>query len=346
VPRPGRHRRTTLFALLTVAGLGAAGWLVARERSRTAERAAALEAARVRAPDAPVRLGALLARDPGDAPLLAALIDWQLGSNVPFGEIEPHLNRLCEAAPADTDPIFLRAKLRVQNGRAEDGLADARRVLELDPTDRAARKLIAITAAANGRYPAAVEQLTVLLDGSPADRELARMLTDAHLLAGDAASAGRVLEQYFPATDGSAVANLLRGRAHHLSGRTDAALAALRAAAAAPSHREEALFRVTDVLRGAGRDGDLARATDDLARAKAAARLVFDAAQQPDNLPAQLRGAEQLLADDRAQEAKSVLDRAVARHGKSPPLAKLLARACRAGGRPDLAAEWDRFADH
>jgi predicted Zn-dependent protease len=86
------------------------------------------------------------------------------------------------------------------------------------------------------------------------------------------------------------------------------------------------------------------RTLAELDTVKAQNRLVLDAGQQPDDMQAQIRGAEVLLTQGKPAEAATMLERATRRIGKTPAAAKLLARAYREVGRPDLAAEWERFA--
>jgi tetratricopeptide (TPR) repeat protein len=333
-----------VLLLLAVAGVALGGWYVVRERERKAERSAMLQAARDHKPDAAAPLLAHLAQHPDDAEALETLIEWQLWAKVPFAEVEPHLDRYCELRPDKPDSFRVRARLRVQNGRPEEGLADARRVLEAEPDDHNTRNLAAIAATEAGKHDVAVRELTRLLESSPVPRQpLAKLLVRNYLETGDAATAEQVLDRYFPENDPEGV--VLRGRVHQTAGRHEAAIALFRTAADKfPKQREAALYHLSESQRALGRNDDAARTLEELDQFKARDQVVRDARQQPDDLRAQVRAAEQLLADGNPAEAAELLEQAVARLGKTPAAALLLARAYRQAGRNDLAARWERLA--
>ena len=193
-PTPATRRRRWVW----VAGAGAVvvlavgAWLYARERPRAADRTAALAAAADQGPDAGEQLKACLARDPNDVEVVETLVVWSLRSGVPFAQVEPHLDRLCELKPADPAPWRTRASQRIRNGRPAEGIADGLRALELDPSDDATRKLVAAAALEAGDHAVAARELERLLESSPRPPdEIASMLVRAHLQAGDAGAPNR-----------------------------------------------------------------------------------------------------------------------------------------------------------
>ena len=134
--------------------------------------------------------------------------------------------------------------------------------------------------------------------------------------------------------------------------RASAALGALQVEEAArlleplaakpgPYH-EFALFRLSQSYAALGRDDDARRVSQSLESVKAAQRIVVDARQRPDDLPSQLRAAEQLLGDGKPVEAAALLEPAIVRHGPDPRLTRLLAQSYRQLGRDDLAEAWER----
>jgi predicted Zn-dependent protease len=328
---------------LAIIAVAAGGWYYARERERKAERAAILQAAREHRPDAPERLLAHLARHTDDAEALEALVEWQLWAKAPFADVEPHLDRLVILKPDDLNSLRVRARLRIQNGRLEGGLADARRVVDAEPTDHNTRLLAAIAAAEVGQLELAVGELTYLLDSSPLPKkELALRLARNHLERGDAARADQVLDLYFPPAEVHAEAEGLRGRVHQVAGRHQEAAAVFRAVADKyREQREFALYQLAESLRVLGRVDDLVRTLDELDRFKIRESAVLDARQQPDDMPAQIRAAEVLLEDGKPAEAAQVLEQAMHRLGRNPAAVLLLTKAYYRLGRVDLANKWE-----
>ena len=330
--------------LCAVMGIGIVAWYLARERSRQAERLVLLQFAREHHPDAPARMLAHLDRHPDDAEVLEALVEWQLWARNPAAEIEPRLDRLCTLAPDNLNAFRVRARLRVQNGRPAEGLADALHVVERDPADNNTRLLAAIAASEAGQPETAIRELTQLLENSPLQRDdLATRLVDAHLQAGDPIQAEVTLKRFLNTTTGEA--QLLRGRVYQAAGRHAEAIPLFRAVAdKSPKERETALYSLAESQRALGREGDLARTLEELDRVKTRDRIVKDARQQPDSLAAQIRAAEVLIEDGQPAEAVAMLEQTMLRLGKSPTAGKVLARAYRQIGRTDLALEWERFS--
>lgn len=342
-----RRRKKWVLLLLALAGVGIGCWYVARARSRAAERLLLLQAARDHQPDAATRIRAHLETAPDDAEALEALVEWQLWARVPFAEIEPHLDRLCALRPDDLNGFRVRARLRLQNGRPAEAVADGLRVLEGDPEDYNTRRLVAIAAGEAGNTDVAARELTRLLDALPAARqELALKLVRVHLQSGNEKEAGQALERYFAPSDESGEVLILRGRMQQSAGRHDEAIAILRRAADRSAEgREAALFHILESQRALGRDTDAARTLAELDLVKARQRLIVDARQQPDNMPVQIQAARQLLEDGKPAEAIAVLEQAMLRGGKNVEAARVLSKAYRQAGQPDRAVVWEQFAD-
>jgi predicted Zn-dependent protease len=276
--------------------------------------------------------------------MLEAFVEWQLWARAPFAEIEPNLDRLCLLKPDDLNSRRIRARLRVQNGRPAEALADAQHILRLDPGDSNMRTLAAVAASEAGQYDLAVQELARVLEGSPRP-ETALMLIRNYLQLGQPAKAEGVLNQYFPNAEKHPEAFVLRGRILQVAGKHEAAIAVLRSAADTfADQREYALYWLAESQRALNRDADAVQTLGELDRFKARDRIVKDARQQPDSMAAQVRAAELLLADGKPAEAAALLEPATLRLGKTPVAAKLLAQAYRQLGRTDRAAEWERLA--
>ena len=62
---------------------------------------------------------------------------------------------------------------------------------------------------------------------------------------------------------------------------------------------------------------------------------------QANKTSAQIRAAEAFLANGKAQQAASLLERAMLKLGRNPAAEAVVARAYRKLGREDLARRWD-----
>lgn len=342
-PAPRRRRWLWVAAAGAVVVLVVGGWWFVREQARADDRREALAAGYDQRPDAGELLTACLARDPNDVQVLETLVVWSLRGRAPSAEVEPHLNRLCELKPTDPAPWRNRATLRIRNGRVAEGISDGLRALELAPNDHATRKVVAAAALENGDPALAARELTRLLASPQPSDDTAAMLVRAHLQAGDVARAEQALDRYFPAARTDAQSRLLRGLVHQSAGRHEDAAVALRSAADQPSeHRFAALAALAKSLATVGRDEDARKALDELEIVQIRERAILDAAQQPDDLAAQVRAAEAYLADKKPTEAADLLERATAKLGRSAAAAAVLVRAYRQLGREDLARRWEQ----
>jgi predicted Zn-dependent protease len=336
-----RGRWVWLSGAVVVLALG--GWLVARERAREAERAAALAAGYNQSPEAGERLRACLARDPDDIEVLETLVVWSLRGKVPFSQFEPQLDRLCELERADPTPWRNRARERIRAGRVEEGIADGFRALELSPRDSETLELVANTALETGDPALAVQALGKLNSYPAPPDDLTELLVRAHLQSGDVGEAEQAVARFFPATRSDARSQLLRGLVCQAAGRHAEAIPLLRSAGRSSEFRSNALFSLSKSLSALGRQEEARQALEELDAAQARERAVIDAGQRPKDLNAQVRAAEALLSDGKPMEAVDLLERAAAIHGRQPAAMAVLARAYRALGREDLARLCDQI---
>lgn len=334
------------MAGVTAVGIIVVGGYFVREQART-ERAAVIRLGRRSDPEAATRLLAYLKRHPGDADVVEVLVAWHLRAKTAFSEVEPHIDRLCALRPGDPDPLRTRAALRAWNGRPDEAVVDGLRALEMAPDDHKTRRLVAVAAADARQFDIAIREARRLLESSPFPKaEAGTMLVKAYLLAGDVQRAEQTLDDCFPASQSGMDGTALRAQVFQAAGRHVEAAALLRTLAdKSPEYREFALFQLARSLTTLGREDDARKTLHELEAWKARTRLVVDANQRPDDMAAQLRAAEVLLADGKAGEAAALIERAIFRLGKDPAAARVLATAYRTLGRPDLAAEWERAAE-
>lgn len=167
------------------------------------------------------------------------------------------------------------------------------------------------------------------------------MLARARWEAGDTAGAVAALEQYVPRDEDYPPARTLRGIVLHAAGRHAEAIPLLRAAAdAVPADREVALFHLANAQTALKRDAEAQATLAERAAGIARGRIVAEARNRPDDLPAQVAAADALLAEGRPREAALVLESAVVRHGEHPSIRRPMAEAYRRLGRVDLADLW------
>jgi predicted Zn-dependent protease len=337
-PASGRRRRALIAA---AAAFGLAAWFGGRAYLRSAERADALVEAKTDPGKALPALHRCLARDPADADVLLAVITAMSATAAHAPEVEPYLDRLCAARPDDPAPLRMRIDMRGRFGRFDEALADARRVLALDPQDHHTRRAACRFAISLGRYDEAERDLALLLDASPLPRnDLGTLLARTHLGRGDRAAARAALDRYAPAGDDYPPAQIIRGSVLSEDGRTAEAVPMLTAAAerAGPEDRPNALYHLALALGRAGREDESRRTFDRLEAEYRAARLATDARQRADDMPAQVRAAQAGLSAGNPEAARQILERAVARLGDAPDALRLLAECYDKLGRADLAA--------
>ena len=329
---------------LAVAGIVAAGGYGLSQARHAESRLRLLRDSSDDQPKSAEALRHYVESHPDDAEAIETLVAWHLRTKAPFAQFEDLLDRLCQLRSDELDPRRTRIALLAMNGRPEEAVDGGLAILERAPTDHATRRLVAVAAAEAGRADIAVREARALHETSTLPpRETATLLVKAYLLAEDPAAAQAVLDKAFPLSESSEDGLALRAQVLQAANQHQEASRLLEPLAEKPGpYREFALFRLSQSYAALGRDDDARRVAQSLESLKAAARVVVDARQRPDDLPSQIRAAEQLLRDGKTPEAAALLETAIARHGPVPQLARLLAQAYRKLGRDDLADAWDR----
>ena len=326
---------------VAAASLGFGAWIGGRAYLHSAERVDALTQAKTDPGKALPALHRCLERAPDDPDLLLAVMNAMTATGAHAPDIEPYLDRLCAARPDDPVPLRMRVDMRERFGRFDEALADARRVLELDPQDHRTRRTACRIALGLGRYDEAERDLGLLLDTSPLPRnELGTLLARVHLGRGDRVAAQAALDQYAPVGDNYPPAQILRGSMLYDAGQTDEAVRVLTAAVdrAAPEDRPNALYHLALALSRAGREDEARRAFDRLEAEYRATRLGTDARQRGGDMPAQVRAARAWLSAGNPEAAREILEQALARLGETPDALHALAECYDKLGRADLAA--------
>lgn len=327
--RPRRICFAAAVSVLIVLAAGVAWWIA--HSGTAATRSELVKLARRNTPGIGGRLAEFVAQHPDDAEVVELLAAWHLRENSPFEISDRVLSRLCELRPDAADPVRTRAALRARNGQSEEAVVDGLRALALAPSDDETRRLVAVAAAAAGDYEVAIRELRTLYDAAAPPRfDIGAKLIKANLLANKVDEAERVLDECFPADVSGEDGQALRAQVWQAAGRHEEAAKSLRLLAnRSRVYREFALFRLAQSFTALGRESDARKVLDELERCKARTRAVVDASQRPDDLAAQLRSAEILLEEGRDAEARTVLQLAIRRFGRTPDLERWLARADR-----------------
>jgi predicted Zn-dependent protease len=256
-------------------------------------------------------------------------------------DVEPYLDRLCAARPDDANALRLRIDMRARFGRADEALADARRLLGLRPDDHRTRRTACQLALGLGRYEEVERDVTRLLEASPLPRnDLGTLLAKAYLGAGAGAKAQEALDRYAPQAEGYPPAQTLRGVMLYEAGRADEAARVLTAVVdrVGPEDRPNVLYHLAMSLERAGRADEARRAFERLEAEYRSSRLTIDARHRGDDMPAQVRAARAGLDAGNPDAARQVLERAITRLGETPDALRALAECYEKLGRGDLAA--------
>ena len=348
-PAPVRRRRVLRFlGIAALAGLvTAAGWYGARHFIRSADRDAALRQARDGSGDeALAPLLRLYHRDPDDAEVVAAIVEVQVRSGRRVAEVEPYVDRLVALRPDDPAARRLRFVVRRRLDKRAEALEDALRLLELTPDDHNNRRAVVAVAADVGRSDLAEREIAALLADRPDDRvELGTLLARVYLDAGSPDRAADALARYVPEDTTFAPARVIRGVLHYEAGRYESAVAGLRGPAAADTPDGTfARYYLALSLARLGKKDESDALFERLGAGFRADRFRADAAQQLESMPAQVRAADALLANDKADEARYLLETALARLGPDRAALATLARCYDALRRPREADEARRRA--
>jgi tetratricopeptide (TPR) repeat protein len=337
--------RIALFLAAVV--IAAGGWYFVRTRERWEQREAVLRLEREHRPEAANALRDYLKKYPDDTEVLTALIAILIRSNDPPPEIEPYLNRLCDLRPNEPTPYRSRAQQRFKLGAYPGVLADARRVLELDPNDHDTR-LLGVHAAINlADYEFAKRELAVLLQRSSHSKKLlGTLLARSYLERGDVVQAGDTLNRFVHPEEDFPPGQMIRGLIHFEAGQYEQAEKVLRAVAPkAGQERPRVLYHLALALESLGRTDESQKVFAQLDVEQTASRARLDASHRLDDMQLQIRAAQINLDAGLPEHAVELLERALARLGPDPQALRTLADSYDKLGRSDLATAARRRAD-
>jgi tetratricopeptide (TPR) repeat protein len=292
------------------------------------------------------RLERALERNPGDVEVIQALVLGKIKGGALLTEVQPLLTRWCDLQPGEALAYKLRMDLWQRLAQPEAALADGERALELDPGDDAVRREVAGLLFTAGRYDEAERACRECLDRLPAERPALLCLLARTLLArGKNSEAGAVPAPLLRERPDYAEALLIGGLVDIEAGRFEEAIPRLRRVRERePRFRQEASYHLGLALARTGRADEAARLMAEVQQLQTAERLRKDSNQQPDNLDLRVRAAGALLAVDRAEEARGLLESVLARDPVNPAAHRALADCYEKQGQTERAAEHRRRA--
>jgi predicted Zn-dependent protease len=333
-PRPGSPWPRRLFLALVALALGGVvvgAVVLGRRSAERAERQQGLDLARQgRIAEAEPLLLRAYERDPDDAEVVRALALGQKDLGRLPVEAEPYVTRWCQLEPDDPRPFRLRLLLWMKLQRADEALADGRRLLELQPDDSSVRQSVAFLLLVGGQPEEALRECRRALEARPGDPRLCYLLARIYHVRGDRAQAEALLDPLLAERPAYTEALLLRGLLHAEADRPEKAAPLLRKVAAEdrnPQNRQAARYHLSQVLMRLGRAKEARAVLDQVQRFHALDRLIKDCEQQPGNLDLHIKAAEGLLAGGRGAEARGLLQHVLTRDRGHREARRLLAQA-------------------
>lgn len=345
-----RARPFRAVMLLLVCGGAATAsyytWEAVREREA---REQALRAVQTRGFDAAEPLlKDVLDRHPDDAAIVRALALGTLAKGR-FSDAEHYLSLWCDLQPARAEPLLRRLELWTTLQRVSEAIEDARNVLELEPDNFEIRHQRMLRLIEAGRYDEAEQECLLCERKLPDDPYLLYTRANINYRRGDSAKAETLLDRVLH--DASL-------REHDRDGRTTALALGLRAILYNDAGQPAKAVPLLRQVLSANPKNQLARyhlslALDRLGQQDEARKLMAEhQAQDALNLWAQrghepnpgllVRAAEGLFGVGKADDAVSLLEKALKQDPACSAAHRLLADHYEKQGQPTKAAEHRR----
>jgi predicted Zn-dependent protease len=337
--------RPVRYALLLALGAGAMVGLVAGFRwlqGQSLREEALLAATQRPFPEAEPLLVRALDRYPNDAALVRPLALGHLASDRPDAA-EPYLTRWCDLAPRATEPLLHRIALWQRLRRLPLAVADARRVVELDPGHTLLRGQLARWLLITGEFEEAERQARLALEQRPGDPNLLFLIAETCYERGDHARAGPLVDALVQSQPRFGAALYLRAVLHREAGQPHQAIPLLRQVIELdPLRRQAARYHLSLALAQAGQT-DEAQKVEAERRCQEALDLWAERGHMP-NAGLQVRVAEGLLGVGKHDEAVRLLEKTLQQDASCTAAHRLLAEHYQKQGQADRAAEHRRKA--
>jgi tetratricopeptide (TPR) repeat protein len=340
-PRWPWKRLALALVLLVGTGIGVYAWLAGGSQKR----ADALRDCRQgKLAEAEPILTDILNRHPEDTEVRNALARAYTFADRPADAL-PHLTRLLEEQPDNTEYLKLRMEQNRKLKQREEEYADARRLIQLGSEDDKLRKSSVGLAFTVGRFAEAEELCQECLRYEPRDRGLRLLMANIRRARGDDNGAARILDDLIREDPKNYNALFLRGVLYDENGQPDQAVKLLwKVYHEDPTRQRTCGYQLSLALRKIGQEEEARKILDEVRRL-ADVQVVNEALKgQPDNLDLQVRMAESLLKDGHTADGLDLLQSVLRKEPNYAPAHLALAAHYEKEGRADLAARHRQLA--
>lgn len=339
------HRRLVrwliLFALASFVAL-AFGYHSHRARQRD-ERSRGLELARAASfEQAEPFLLAAARRQPDDAEVVGALARGYAGQN--HSDAQVFLDRWVALRSSDTEPLLCRMEFHARRQDHEKALADAERILEVDPSNVAGRQAVLNHALGAGKHSRAERGCREALSRDPSDRHASRQLVQALRGQGRHDEAIALLEGQLRQTPNDSGLLVALGQAYFEAGRPRQAIPVLRQALDDPKRWGTGRYYLALALKQDGQEEEANQLLAQLNKRREADILVSESNHFPEHIGLKVKAGRACIETGRDAQAMELLNQAVALDPGNTEAHGLLAKLHDKNGRPDLAATHRRLA--
>jgi tetratricopeptide (TPR) repeat protein len=343
---PARKRgwRKALWLLLVLLVLGIVGvyawhWISARQ-----ERSKGLELAETgRFERAAPLLRKAYQRDPEDREVVRALALGYRERN--DSQVEEFLNRWVQLQPDDPEPFLQRMRYSYDRLLYDKALADAERVLELDPENLEALRKVASSAHGLGQFARCEQVCRKYTKRDPTELSIRRLLASSLRNQERLPEALEVLQQLHrqaPDDPGTLVG---LGHLYDELGQPEKAIPLLRQAIHDPKRLRSARYFLALALKHAGHDEEARQFMAEANQIQNAEVLVSESSYYPGHLGLKVKAAQACVELGNYPKALELLAGVLRIDPNHANAHRLLADIYDHQGRPDLAARHRRLAD-
>ncbi len=287
--------------------------------------------------DAEPLLRRVLERQGDDLAVVKALALGQLKANQ-LTDAELALGLWCALRPNEAEPFRRRMDLRVRLKWLPQALADAQRVLELEPDQDTLRRQVAQWLKTTGRLAEAEQECRRCLERQPRDPDLLYLLAEIRQGQGRKAEAAAILDPLLRNHPRFTAARLGRAILHYDANQPAQAIPLLRQVMAQdPALQQVAQYYLSLALDRTGQMGEAQRLLGDQ-QGRSILDLLAGHGQQVD-LGLQARLAESLLGVGKTEDAFRLLEKILEQDPNLAAAQQLLATPGAKQGQATRTAE-------
>ncbi|MBX9681229.1 MAG: tetratricopeptide repeat protein [Gemmataceae bacterium] len=325
-------------ALVAAAVIGFAAWTIHSGQRR--QNALAL-AKKGRIDEALPVLKQILSQSPKDMEVLETLAN-SYASAGHKGEAEAFAKSWIDAAPDQPGPRVLHLKLMEEANRWTEAIADAEKLLEMEPSNEKLRRRLAGFRYSAGDFAKAEEDCRSLLKVSPRDRGILILLSQIARSRNDVKQAGDLIDQALALAPSNFSALVARANLYMDTDEPEKAIPIYRKVLAEdPTRRKSTRYQLSRALQRSGNEAEARQLTEELRKIHDADLLEDERLGHPDYEDIQIRAAKAFVEADNMKHAKTILESFLSANPQSRASHRELADIYRKMGRPDLAARHD-----